>query len=762
MSAWNRHVSLAVLFLGLASWVGCNRSNRPAPLTGDHSFSLIYSQANFGNIEPCSCNNRTRGGFPRRQSFLKQVAQEKKALLRLDAGNSLYSESISHPSMMPQAKSKAMAIARAFVMTGLDAYVFGDRDLVAGGNYFREIVKETGLPVLAANVIDRKTGKPVFGDYKIFDLDGVKVAVIGLVSPELRPVMSEANEAGAKLVKAAEQPILLDDAFEDHDVKFEDPIAVAQKLVPELRKQAHLVAVLSHLPPRMSREFEQVVPGVDFLVGSHKPSNNVNYAVQGQSLYLTATMNGTNLGVVDFNVRNGGLIFSDYTVSENARKVLPTLTQWVDDIQQKYGTSDSAQIMSLDYQTGLRFENLTRRVAEYQKLVAEADKAAESSFRHYAVTLDGVEYKDDPEMSQYVRDFRRSLASLYSASNTARAKEIEEIPGSRSFAGGARCAECHRPQQSFWQNTRHAHAWQTMLDQSAEFDLECIVCHTVGYMKPGGFDRPDRVAGFENVQCEDCHSMGSAHVAGFGFLEDKNIDASAEDMLCEKCHNSEHSPDFRRETYVARVSCPPIDPKDPLIRGAFGKARERLQEQLARKNTPLRVFTAHVDLSMRLDRFDEAFDLAQKGLEQYPGARALEIGAARAMDGLGRSGEALQRMYGVYELDNGSAAVLKEIIELLLFANDTSVRDPKAADSFIQWGIEEHGKSDLAFHQYRAQSLHAQGEIEAGINAINDILSKTGGRGAANIELLAAWTAELGAVREFSAPPPLAQPPSGP
>lgn len=755
MSDWKSRLPSRLALLVIATALSaCGRSG-PAPVEGDHRFSIVHSQSGFGQIEPCACNNRTTGGFPRRATLLKDLRAER-AVLAVDSGNSLFSESLSNREFLGQAKMKARAIARAFVETGLDAYTFGDRDLAAGGNFFRSLVEETGLPVLAANVIDRKTGNPVFGDYKVIDLDGVKVGVIGLVSRELRPMVSEANTQGVKLIKAAEQPILLEEMFEDRDVKFEDPVEVAQKLVPKVRQEAHLVAILSHLPPRMSREFYQLAD-VDVVIGSHKPSNNPGYAVMGDMVFLTSTINGTALGVADFDVRAGNLVFSDQSLLAGERIAIPILREFRASIEAQYGTSDPEEIKTIDFKTGEKYERYGVRLAQYEADVAEADRSVESSFVHRGVTLDN-EYADDPEMTAFVREYRQSLATLYDPADTRRSPEIEPQPGTTSFVGN--CGQCHRAQQEFWKQTHHADAWQTMLDQGAEYDLECIVCHTVGYMQRGGYDRPDRVGDLVNVQCENCHGPGSAHSSGFGFLEGDTILSFAEDMKCEKCHNSEHSPDFQRETYVARVSCPPVDTRDPLIRGTYGKARQILQERVERKDTPMQVFMAHIDLDLRLERYAEALQIAERGLEEFKDSRMLEIGAVRALDGMGRSADALARLNALYSRTERDPVTLKELIHLLLNAADPAVRDVKAADTLIAWGMSQYGKTDVMFMRYLAESYHRKGDIDMAVTVLRDAISKSGGRGAGNVELLAAWLAEQDAVEEFQSPPPLATPPA--
>lgn len=752
-------VLLAIVLAAAASG-GCGEKAivRP-PISGDHTFALVYSQANLGEIEPCSCNNRTRGGFPRRCTFLKSIRGNFPTLV-LDAGNSLFSENVVYPE---QAKQKARSIAEAYVHCGIDGMVFGEHDLAMGGRYFRELVEQYRLPVLAANVLSRKTGEPIFKRYEIFEKDGVKVAVLGLIAPELRPIVSEANEEGSVRVQASkEKKVILEELFEDRDVKIEDPVVVAQELVPELRAKANLVVVLSHMPPRMSKEFGVAVPGVDVVVGSHAPSNRPTYSIVGPSLYLSSVMNGAALGWTEFHVRGGSLLFDDWTPVDAARKALPNLREWRDSIIADYGANTPDALAEIDERAATKFERITAQIAAKEQEVAAADASAASYFIQHPEILDGIQYPDDPEMKAKIRSYRESLRSLYSAADSATSPAIAEQPGVPHYVGGELCARCHREQAEFWAGTHHAHAWQTMIDEGAVADLECITCHTVGYMKPGGFDRPDRAEPkYVNVQCENCHGPGSNHVTGISFVDDKSIIGESGDMSCEACHNHEHSPNFTREFYVPRVTCPPIDPREPVIRGVYAMAREELGRRLEKPNAKLSVHVGHLEMSLRLGQYQEALTLAERAEQQFPDVRRISIGSARALDGLGRTGEALEKLNVLYDADPKNPLIVKEMIRLLINGRDQSVRDPAAALALIDWAMAAFGKKDGELHALKASGLHALGRLDEAIATLKNLVNSTLSPTSEVALLLDAMQAERAAEREALVPPPLPLPPMG-
>ncbi len=752
---------IACALLVFAPLLGCGGAKGPPPLQGDHHITVVLSQSNFGNIEPCACNNRTVGGFPRRFTFLRSLRQESAHVLTFDAGNSLFSERFQPPPLIPQAKRKAEAVAEAFRRCGLDGMTFGELDLLAFGSYLRSTVQRFQLPMLAANVRLKKSGEPLFQAYRMFEVDGVKIAAFGLVAQELKRVISQENENGTVMVTVSkDQKVLTEEMFEGRDVVVDDPIEVAKDLVAELRGEAHLIFVISHLSQQMTKSLPSMVPGIDLVLGSHVPATKSDYSVEGTSLLMNAPMNGTGLAVLDLTIRNGDLSFDDYTEVARHRESLPKAREMRASIAARYGGeqeqegADAAQEGS----ASAKLAQLDALIAFKEAAVAEAENARSSSFVFRSIVLDGKEHPDDPEMTAYVRDYRRSLAELYADQAAPPDPAIKPTTERASYTRVETCERCHRPQTEFWRRTGHADAWETMLALDAQFDLDCILCHTLGYMAPGGYDRPDRVSGCEDVQCEHCHGPGSQHLIDVNFLKQGKIVIEPGKMPCEKCHTQEHSPDFDRETYVPRVSCPPIDRGEPVIRGALGTARKPLEERV-REKPDTKSYLALIDLELRLSSHARAFELAGEAAARFPAVARFEVAAARALDGLGRTGEALERLRAAYEKNPRNKPVVLDFIDLLLHGNDPDWRDPQAAEQLIDWALAQFGKNDAILLRFQAESQHAQGRLADAIATMKYIVHKLDLKTSDHIGLLAAWVAERAALSEFQLPPPLPVPP---
>jgi len=129
------------------------------------------------------------------------------------------------------------------------------------------------------------------------------------------------------------------------------------------------------------------------------------------------------------------------------------------------------------------------------------------------------------------------------------------------YVGSERCADCHERAYEIWNKSKHAQAYQTLVDAQEpslrQFDGECVVCHVVGFNHPGGFYDKNNAKKDEllkNVGCESCHGPASEHVknpnnaAMYPILNPwkarpGETPAAANervlriDMFCQKCHD---------------------------------------------------------------------------------------------------------------------------------------------------------------------------------------------------------------------------------
>jgi 2',3'-cyclic-nucleotide 2'-phosphodiesterase / 3'-nucleotidase len=80
---------------------------------------------------------------------------------------------------------KPHLIVRAMNMLRFDAASVGNHDIETGPEVYSRINEELNFPWLSANVVVAETGEPWFKPYTIIERDGIRIAIIALVTPSV-------------------------------------------------------------------------------------------------------------------------------------------------------------------------------------------------------------------------------------------------------------------------------------------------------------------------------------------------------------------------------------------------------------------------------------------------------------------------------------------------------------------------------------------------------------------------------------------------
>lgn len=113
-------------------------------------------------------------------------------------------------------------VSRVLNFMEYDASAVGNHDIETGHAVYDKIRDEFRFPWLAANAIDTRTNKPYFQPYTIIERSGIKIAVLGMVTPAIPnwlpekvysgitfEDMVESSEKWVKLIHSEKKPDLL-------------------------------------------------------------------------------------------------------------------------------------------------------------------------------------------------------------------------------------------------------------------------------------------------------------------------------------------------------------------------------------------------------------------------------------------------------------------------------------------------------------------------------------------------------------------------
>ena len=182
-----------------------------------------------------------------------------------------------------------------------DAMALGNHEFDNPLSVLRQQHDWARFPFLSANIINQDTGMPLFKSHEIFDLDGLKVAVVGFTTQDT--------------VRIGNPEFL-------QGLEIQSPIAVATKIVPAIAANSDLVVAVTHMGHYRFGEnggnapgdvaLAKAVDGLDVIVGGHSQTATFSPDVQNDTLIVQAKEWGKYVGRLDLQLRNGEISVINY------------------------------------------------------------------------------------------------------------------------------------------------------------------------------------------------------------------------------------------------------------------------------------------------------------------------------------------------------------------------------------------------------------------------------------------------------------------
>jgi len=165
----------------------------------------------------------------------------------------------------------AETIIETMNLMGYDAFNLGQRELRYDRAYLTSLRRKASFPFLTANSV--LTAKKPFQAYEIRKIGNLTVGIVGLTKSYI--VYSYESKP---------------------ENSVDDPIAVAARLLPTLRKKVDLViALVSMTEPDVDTLLARV-PGIDILIEAKRPAELPTPKKIGQTIVVSPGSRGANLG----------------------------------------------------------------------------------------------------------------------------------------------------------------------------------------------------------------------------------------------------------------------------------------------------------------------------------------------------------------------------------------------------------------------------------------------------------------------------------
>lgn len=306
-----------------------------------HGFAEAYQP--LGSQEPL-------GGVAHLAGKAGALRQEKPTLL-LAAGDMIQGNNWAN---MTQGES----VIELMNAMSFDAMVLGNHEFDFGQAELKKRISDAAFPILGANVEGLDGLKP----FIIKELEGVRVGIIGIVTEETPVATHPRNVSGLKFLPSAE---------------------TVEKSLRELKNQADVIIVLSHIGHAADRALAEKVRGIDVIVGGHSHTKILKPVRIGDTLIVQAWEHGKALGVLDLTVRDGRIVGYDGRLEEvkpqpgkEDRVVLALLERY----RQRVDTVLNARIgeaaIDLDGENVRKREtNLGNFIADIMRRASKADAA---------------------------------------------------------------------------------------------------------------------------------------------------------------------------------------------------------------------------------------------------------------------------------------------------------------------------------------------------------------------------------------------------
>ncbi len=216
-------------------------------------------------------NRPTLGGLPSVYSYVNSLRKAHPGRVILsDGGDVLQGQPVSYYYNFINTSSPHV-VASAMNEMDYDCGTIGNHDIETGHEVYDRWIRESKHPIVAANIIDERTGQTYLPPYHIIEREGIRIAVLGMITPGIPNWL----------------PRIL-----WSNLQFQDMLTCARKWVPYIREKEKpdLLVGLFHsgydggmiFPDYRENATEQVareVPGFDLICFGHDHNPRISRVV---------------------------------------------------------------------------------------------------------------------------------------------------------------------------------------------------------------------------------------------------------------------------------------------------------------------------------------------------------------------------------------------------------------------------------------------------------------------------------------------------
>ncbi len=272
--SWLVASSLVVVITLVRSIAGATVSDEPVHLV------LLHTNDVHGQAQPRPAtwidreNPPPVGGLPRLAAYVKQVRREAEesgaGVLLVDGGDWFQG---TPEGLVDRGRSFVNALSKV----GYDAMTVGNHELDYGVEPLAAMVEDYRIPAVCANVFAGEERITWADPWRIVEVNGLRVGIVGLLTPVTPSITHE--DAGA--------------------LRFEDPAVALEQARSELGDSVDWILPITHLGVQGDRRLAKAHPDLDVIVGGHSHTYLKSGVRQGETLIVQAGSKASAVGRLD-------------------------------------------------------------------------------------------------------------------------------------------------------------------------------------------------------------------------------------------------------------------------------------------------------------------------------------------------------------------------------------------------------------------------------------------------------------------------------
>ncbi|NEW83992.1 MAG: bifunctional metallophosphatase/5'-nucleotidase [Mariniphaga sp.] len=224
---------------------------------------------------------RKTGGYARIAALVKQIRADSNNCLFCDCGDTFQ-------GTFPAQKTRGKALIPILNSMGIDAMT-AHWEFAYGPEVFQQRVAELSYPMLAINIFDKATNKPVFPSYVVKEVGGLRIGFMGIASNIIDKTMPPSFSEGIYFTLGKDElPPIIN--------------------ILQTEEKVDLIILISHLGFPQDLKLLSEVQGIDICLSGHTHNRLSEPVLIGKTIVIQSGCHGSFLGRLDLGVEGGQII----------------------------------------------------------------------------------------------------------------------------------------------------------------------------------------------------------------------------------------------------------------------------------------------------------------------------------------------------------------------------------------------------------------------------------------------------------------------